>query len=198
VPAVRIAWHHRLEARVALGVSALVALSLGAILFATTRVVTNRSLRRASEDLEIARVAFDQSLQSRADSVAALTRLITDLPVFRAHLIDQRLAADAETIGVMVDGYRRQLNAQFAIVTDASGVWLASPGWPEGAPRASVNAGMEGAQSGRPHRAIVSVRDEVYLVVSEPARFSSSFSDDDGRLRVDGGRAELEGRLTAR
>jgi diguanylate cyclase (GGDEF)-like protein len=173
VPAARIAWHARLEARVALGVSALVALSLGAILFATTRVVTNRSLRRASEDLDIARGAFDQSLLNKADSVAALTRLVTELPVFRAHLVDARLSSDAETIGVMVDGYRRQLNAQFAIVTDASGTWLASPGWPEGAPRPSVAASIRGAQSGRPDRAIASVRDEVYLVVSEPARFAN-------------------------
>src|SRR5580693_107036 len=124
-----IPWHRRMEAHVAVGVSVLVALSLGAILLATTRVVTTRSLSRAEDDLKTARTTFQRSLDSRADSVTALTRLVADLPVFRAHLTDPRLAGDAETIGVMVDGYRQQLSAQFAIVTDASGTWLASPGW---------------------------------------------------------------------
>ena len=39
-----IPWHRRMEAGVAVGVSLLVALSLGTIVFATTRAVTNRSL----------------------------------------------------------------------------------------------------------------------------------------------------------
>ena len=72
----------------------------------------------------------------------------------------------------MMDGYRRQLNAQFSIVTDAGGIWLASPGWPAEAPRARVHTGVEKALAGQSHRDIVSIGDAAYLVVSEPARFA--------------------------
>src|SRR6185436_2475803 len=168
-----IPWHRRLEARVAAGVTVLVGLSLGALLVATTQAVTRRSLLRASEDLETARAAFDRSLDSRTQSAAALTRLVTELPIFRAHLTDARLAADPATITEMADGYRRQLNAAFAVVTDARGRWAGSPGWPAGtAPAPGLQAAIESAVSGTSHREIVAVNDHLFLVVSEPARFA--------------------------
>jgi len=151
----------------------LVGLSLGALLVATTQAVTRRSLLRASEDLETARAAFDRSLDSRTQSAAALTRLVTELPIFRAHLTDARLAADPATITEMADGYRRQLNAAFAVVTDARGRWAGSPGWPAGtAPAPGLQAAIESAVSGTSHREIVAVNDNLFLVVSEPARFA--------------------------
>jgi len=167
-----IPWHRRLEARVAAGVTLLVALSLGALLVATTEAVTTRSLSRASEDLDVARAAFHRSLDSRTQSAAALTRLVTELPIFRAHINDAQLSADAATITEMADGYRRQLNAHFAIVTDARGRWMGSPGWPAAAPRVQpLDAAIESAVSGAARRDIVPVDDRLFLVVSEPARF---------------------------
>ena len=49
-----------------------------------------RSMIRASQDLTATRRSFDPLLESRARSVAALTQLVTTLPVFRAHLSDSR------------------------------------------------------------------------------------------------------------
>ena len=69
-----------MRAQVALGVSVLVALSLGAALLATTRVVTRRSLSLASENLEAARSAFYHLADSRAEFAAAQTRLIRRSP----------------------------------------------------------------------------------------------------------------------
>jgi predicted signal transduction protein with EAL and GGDEF domain len=167
-----IPWHRRLEARVAAGVTLLVGLSLGALLIATTEAVTTRSLSRASEDLEVARAAFYRSLDSRTESAVALTRLVTELPVFRAHLNEAQLSSDPATIAAMADGYRRQLNAHFTIVTDAQGKWLGSPAWPAtAAPPRSLQAAIESAVSGAPRRDIVPVDDRLFLVVSEPARF---------------------------
>ena len=57
-----------------------------------------------------------------------LRALVTELPVFRAHLTDSRLAADRPTIEAMADGYRSSSTPTFAVVTDADGTWLASPG----------------------------------------------------------------------
>jgi len=54
-----LAWHRRLEARVIVAVATLVALSLGAVLVATTRAVTARSLERTAAELDAARAAFD-------------------------------------------------------------------------------------------------------------------------------------------
>jgi predicted signal transduction protein with EAL and GGDEF domain len=158
---------------VAFGVSLLVGLSLVALLLATTGAVTSRSMSRASEDLEIARAAFYRSLDTRTESAAALTRLVTELPVFRAHIIEARLAADPATITEMADGYRRQLEAQFAIVTDARGTWIGRPGWPLTAtPPAALHATIQAAVMGRSRRDIIAVRDRLFLIVSEPARFA--------------------------
>jgi predicted signal transduction protein with EAL and GGDEF domain len=161
-----------MEARVAIGVSLLVGLALAAVLVVTTRVVTERSLARASEELESARHTFARSLESRADSAAAVTRLITELPIFRAHMTDARLAADLSTIHEMADGYRQQLGAQFCIVTSRRGLWLGSPGWPGVEPRETLHAAIEPATGGRSYRGVVSVQHRLYLVVSEPARFA--------------------------
>jgi predicted signal transduction protein with EAL and GGDEF domain len=168
-----IPWHRRMEARVAIGVSLLVGLSLGAILLATTRAVTIRSLSRASEDLEVARSTFSRSLESRGEAAAALTRLVTELPVFRAHLTDAGLAADAGTIHQMADGYRQQLKADFCIVTNGHGTWMGSPGWPpKQQPSNTLRASIDAAAAGRSDRDIILIQDRLFLVVSEPARFA--------------------------
>ena len=125
-----IPWLRRMEARVAAGVTLLVGLSLGTVLVFTTRAVTERSLERAAQDLETTRIAFHRLLDSRAESAAALTRLITDLPIFRAHLTEPDLAADVASVSEMADKYRRQLRAQFCIVTDARGKWIGARGGP--------------------------------------------------------------------
>ena len=157
----------------AVGVCLLVGLSVGAVLFATTRAVTHRSLGRASEDLEVARSKFYRLLDSRAESAAALTRLVAELPVFRAHLTDKRLAADGHTIDEMADRYRRQLSAQFCVVTDARGAWISKPGWPATEqPPAALRSSIEAALAGRSERDIVAVHDRLFLVVAEPVRFA--------------------------
>src|ERR687887_1058173 len=167
-----VRWYRRLGARVAFGLTLLIGLSLGSVLVATTRVVRNRSLSRASEELEVARAGFYRLVDTRADSAAALTRLIIELPVFRAHMSDARLADDPETIAHMADGYRRELNAQFVIVTDGRGVWLGSPGWTAGQRVPALLRSIDAAGRGTADRTILSVDDRLYLVVSEPVRFS--------------------------
>jgi len=162
-----------MEARVVLGVSVFVGLSLALVLTVTTRAVTSRSLERASNDLEAARTAFARLVANRAAFASAQTRLITALPVFRAHMSDVRLAADIATIDAMADDYRRQLKAQFCIVTDGTGRWLGSPGWPTGEKSPpSIRAGIDQAVSGRSEQAIVPVRQQLFLVIFEPARFA--------------------------
>ncbi len=162
-----------MEARVVLGVSVFVGLSLALVLTVTTRAVTSRSLERASNDLEAARTAFARLVANRAAFASEQTRLITALPVFRAHMSDVRLAADIATIEVMADDYRRQLKAQFCIVTDGTGRWLGSPGWPTGEKSSpSIRAGIDRAVSGRSEQAIVPVRQQLFLVIFEPARFA--------------------------
>ena len=67
----QIPWLRRLEARVVAGVILLVALSLAAILAATTRLVTDRSLERTSADLEAARIAFHRLAAAMAAMMSA-------------------------------------------------------------------------------------------------------------------------------
>ena len=146
---------------------------MGAIIVATTRVVTTRSLERTSSDLEAARTAFERLADDRAEFASAQAALVTALPVFRAHMNDVRLAQDAATLTALVDEYRRQLKADFAIVGDRGGRWTAESGWPGGLPAPSgVSTAIASATAGRPARTIVAQPDRLYLLVSEPARFA--------------------------
>jgi diguanylate cyclase (GGDEF)-like protein len=166
-------WHRRLEARVIGGITVLIAFCLGAVLVATTRAVTTRSLERASTDLDAARSAFYQLADDRAEYAAAQASLVTALPVFRAHMTDSRLAGDVATLEAMGEEYRRQLKADFCIVTDRDGHWTTEPGWPKGVdPSEGVRASITEATAGRPRRAIVGVGDRLFQIVSEPARFA--------------------------
>ena len=168
-----IPWHRRLEARVALALALLVASSLGALLLITTQLVSTQSRGRAVDELAVARTAFSSLLENRAASAIALTTLVTELPVFRAHLTDTRLASDRPTVEAMVDGYRRQLEADFAIVTNGQGTWLASPGWPGAVDGAdALRALVTDATRGATGAEVVVQSQELFLVVSAPARFS--------------------------
>ena len=100
-------WHRRLEARVAATVALLIVVVVAAVLAITTRLVLAQSRSRAAAELEAAAFAFHA--QSRAPAPAAASRLVTELPVFRAHLTDRRLATDRATIDAMADGYRADL-----------------------------------------------------------------------------------------
>jgi signal transduction histidine kinase len=162
-----------MEAHVAIGVTVLVGLSLGAIVLAATRVVSTRSMSRASQDLTATRRSFDALLESRAQSVAALTQLVTTLPVFRAHLSDSRLSSDSATMDAMAESYRQQLRAAFVIVVDASGRWISSPGWIHERRRdESLRGHLATVLDGMPRRDLVANGNQLFLAVSEPARFA--------------------------
>jgi PAS domain S-box-containing protein len=167
-----IPWHRRLEARLAVIVGLLVAVSLGASLTMATRVATSRSLMRASENMHAAQTAFERLVETRAEAAAAQTRLITGLPVFRSHITEVSLASDAAEMDVMAEDYRQQLKARFTIVTNRRGVWLANPGWPGGEVDPAVSNGIRDAMSGRPNHANAAIGGALFLIVSEPARFA--------------------------
>jgi PAS domain S-box-containing protein len=200
-----IPWHRRLEARLAIGGGLLVALSLGAALVAATRVATARSLTRASENMHAAQAAFDRLVDTRAESALAQTRLITALPVFRSHITEERLASDAAEMNVMADDYRRQLRARFTIVTNRSGTWIANPGWPGGEVSPQVAVSIREAMAGRPHHGSALIGSELFLVVSEPARFAeevlgtmtAAYAIDDGVAAELAGLAHVEVNLVS-
>ena len=168
------AWHRRLEARVAATVGLLIVVVVAAVLVITTRLVIDQSRRRAVTELEGARTAFHAQMDLRARTAQLSSRLVTELPVFRAHLTDARLAADRPTIEAMTDGYRVDLEASFAVVTDATGRWLASPGWiddPRAVPSELV-AAIDAARDGRAVSALAPTPQGISLLVATPARFA--------------------------
>ena len=169
-----IAWHARLEARVAVALALLVAGSLGAMLLITIQLVSTQSRTRAEEELGVARAAFSSLMENRATSSVALATLVTELPVFRAHLTDPRLAQDRPTIDAMADGYRRQLDAHFVVITNGEGGWLASPGWPDTGQQPPEELGrlVDAARRGTPGASIVGHGTALFLAVSAPARFA--------------------------
>ena len=167
-----VRWHTRLQIQVALGVGALVTCALVAVLLTTTSAVTRQSMDLAAHSLDTARTEFFHLADSRAQSVAAQVRLITTLPVFRAHMTERVLATDRPTLDAMTDGYRQSLGAAFAVLTDRSGAWLVQPGWTEAvAPPEGMRRGIDAAVGGQGQQDIVVIDDGLFLVVSEPAVF---------------------------
>jgi predicted signal transduction protein with EAL and GGDEF domain len=167
-------WSRRLEARVAATVAALIVVVVAAVLVITTRLVSEQARGRASLELESAKAAFYAQMDMRARAAQLSSRLVTELPVFRAHLTDPQLANDRPTIEAMADGYRRDLGASFAVVTDATGRWLASPGWRDDAeamPRELVDA-IDEARAGRAVSVLAPTGAGVSLLVASPARFA--------------------------
>ena len=105
-----------------IAVALVASVSLTAVLYAAGRVVESYSLQRSADDLVAAKAAFDRLVESRARFAAAQTRLIAELPVFRAHMDPSSIiAGDAATISAMAEDYRRKLAADFCLVTDARG-----------------------------------------------------------------------------
>ena len=157
-------------------VGLIVAVALGAVLAITLSAVSRQSRERAVDELEVARTALHSQLKARAASALAASELVTELPVFRAHLTDARLASDRQTIDAMANGYRDQLAAQFVVVTDTTGAWLASPGWPaDDHPQLvpeTLRRVVDRARDGTSDTAIVARATELFLAVSTPARFA--------------------------
>src|SRR5579862_1417907 len=158
-------WYQRLDARVAAGISFVVALALGAALVATTRAVTTRALTRAGTDLESARAAFDHLVADRAEFAASQAALVAAVPVFRAHLTEPSLASDAASLDAMAADYRGTMKADFAIVAGENGRWMAAPGWPAGvAATPAVAESVADATAGRSAQAIAEVGGRLFLV----------------------------------
>jgi PAS domain S-box-containing protein len=168
-----IPWHRRLETSVLIGVTLIAGVSLTAVLYAAGRVFESYSLQRSADDLLAAKAAFDRLIEGRARFAAAQTRLIAELPVFRAHMDPSSpVAGDAATISAMAEDYRRKLAADFCIVTDARGRSIGMPEGarrPSGLPAADVISTARGGQSAYD---IVPFEESLYLIVAEPAMFA--------------------------
>jgi hypothetical protein len=157
-----------MEARVIAGTLVLVALSLAGVMLAATRVATRTAVDRASVNLEDGRQAFYRLVDSRAENAAAQTRLIMTLPVFRATIA----SGDIPTISTMADGYRNDLNARFVILTDAGGRIISAPGWPAGWQTPPTLLSRIASTRSSSQRDIIAVQNQLFLVVSEPAKFA--------------------------
>jgi len=161
-----------MQAHVAVGVSLLVALSLGSAVAVTSGVVTRRALAGAGQDLSAARLAFYQLVDGRAREAAVQAGLIARLPVFRAHLTDPQLAADAPTLDALADEYRAQVNAAFLIVGSRRSPVTGKSGWPRGPLSPLVQRALSDAVAGAASRRVTAIDGRLFLIVSEPARFA--------------------------
>jgi signal transduction histidine kinase/CheY-like chemotaxis protein len=166
-------WIQRLEARAAAALILLVSASLAAVVVVTTRTIADRALARAAVDLDSARTAFERLADDRAEFASVETMLVTALPIFRSHLTSREIATDTATMTEMLDEYRQDLKADFAILAGSHAAWIASSGWPASAPPSdALTALIADTSRGRSTRDIVAANGRLFLVVSEPARFS--------------------------
>jgi PAS domain S-box-containing protein len=166
-----IPWHQRLEARVLLNITLIAGVTLFAALAVTQRVVTGYALGRSADDLKAARAAFDRLVDSRTQFAARQTRLVAELPNFRAALTDSRVAADGPTIDGMVTEYCTKLEANFCIVTDQQGVWLGRVGASSASSAPEVQSEIALARRGQSSSGIVTLDDGLFLITAQPALF---------------------------
>jgi len=165
-------WRARLETRLLLFVTLVTGIAVVAMLVAANRVITAGAVERTHEDQDAAKQAFDRLLERRGEFATSQSRLITELPVFRAHLSDPRIAGDQATIQALADQYRVGVTADFLLVAAADGTWLGLSHWPASAPpdwTTLTGTPRPGGSNGQ--RSLVALPDGVYLVVLEPARF---------------------------
>jgi signal transduction histidine kinase len=165
-------WRARLETRLFGFATLVTGLAVAAMLTAAHRVISASAVARTHEDQDAAKVAFDRLIDQRGAFATSQGRLITELPVFRAHLSDSRLTADAATMQALADQYRRGVSADFMLVGTADGIWVGRSNWTDGAtPDWARLAGTARPRDARGMRRLVVLADGVYLVVLEPARF---------------------------
>jgi signal transduction histidine kinase len=165
-------WRARLETRLLLFVTLVTGVAVVAMLVAANRVITAGAVERTHEDQDAAKQAFDRLLERRGEFATSQSRLVTELPVFRAHLSDPRIAGDQATIQALADQYRSSVAADFLLVASADGTWLGRSHWPgAAAPDWITLTGTPRPGGWDSRRGLVALPDGVYLVVLEPARF---------------------------
>ena len=125
-------WRARLETRLLLFVTLVTGIAVVAMLVAAQRVITASAITRTHEDQDAAKVAFDRLIERRGEFGTSQSRLITELPIFRAHLSDPRIAADHATIQALADQYRSSTGADFLLVATSDGTWAGRSNWPSG------------------------------------------------------------------
>jgi PAS domain S-box-containing protein len=164
-----------MEARVAAGLMVLVALSVASVVLAASRVATRSAIARASDDLEDAQAAFYRLVDDRASVAAQQTRLIIALPIFRSVMVNPVVSRDVATLTQLADGYRNDVGAQFAIMTDPEGRPTAAPGWPAQTPfPPALQRTIADALAGGSRRELVAADGKLFLVTAEPAKFAEA------------------------
>ena len=153
----------------------LVAAALAAVLVFTAQMVRAQSRNRASAEIERRAPRLRQPAREPRRPRRWHRRCWSPSCRCSGRTSPTRASpATTPPIDAMVDGYRRELAADFSIVSDASGRWLASPGW-SGGRRCAAPAELAGAiQPGasRHEHPRAGGRTTVVPLVSVPARFA--------------------------
>ncbi|MCC6990244.1 MAG: hypothetical protein IT181_14660, partial [Acidobacteria bacterium] len=161
-------WHQRLEARVASALGLLVAVALGAVLFATLGVVSSQSRDRVAADLVVAQTAFHRLLALRLRAAIDVVAIAVDAPAFRDRVGD----AAGDVASALAETQRGQLQAAFAVTSRADGTWTGAAGWADrsGSGLPVVRNAQSLALRGQATGALVQDADRLFLVVSVPVR----------------------------
>ncbi|MEZ5415934.1 MAG: EAL domain-containing protein [Vicinamibacterales bacterium] len=164
-------WHRRLEARVAVSLGLLVAVTLVAVLAATVGLVSSQSRDRVAADLTVAGAGFRDLVQHRLDAAGDLAGLLTRLPAFRALVVERAVPTASPALSVLLDRQRQERDVAFLVVARPDGTWIGHSGWGDQA-RIGVNVVRDAqhrAARGRMSGALVSDGQTLFLTVAVPA-----------------------------
>jgi signal transduction histidine kinase len=157
---------------VLVNVTLVAGLSLAAVLAVTSRLVTHYALNRSRSDLEAARDAFRELVESRTQHAATEARLVAELPVLQS-LLPLASPTDTATMDESTTRYCRMLGADFCVVTNAGGAWIGRAGDRVSAKESPLASAIAETAAGRRFAGIFSSEGALFLTVSEPAWFGA-------------------------
>jgi putative nucleotidyltransferase with HDIG domain len=174
----RIPWRRRLETRVLLGITVVLIIALGGLLFAVQHITTATTFTAAEANFRAAAQAFDALRQDRAERLGTVCRLLAHYGIFKTEF-DRR---DRPTFTGLCQDLKRQLAVDLFLVRDEEGRELASPDWPEGGPQSEslqsvIDSVLENAAKEQKElwfRGVIDLGGDLYLVAAEPIWFSEN------------------------
>ena len=90
------------------------------MLVAANRVITASAIERTAQDQDAAKAGLRPADRAAREFATSQSRLITELPVFRAHLSEPQIANDSATIQALAEQYPQSLASDFLLVADCA------------------------------------------------------------------------------
>jgi signal transduction histidine kinase len=168
-----------LRSRIFLASAVLAVLSIGVALYVVNKRVTREAERALEREVAATGTLVDQLRMTRTQTFTAMAQLVADSPTIKA-AVDTN---DPPTVQNVAEGYQRQLNSTWLLVTHKSGRVLAIVGAPlQTAELVASQPEVRGALEGRESVSLLPQSNGVLQLVTVP--IAIGLTRPDGTLSI--------------